>query len=202
MPGEFFRDRQGTPPWDIPGPQPEIVALEEAGEIHGRVLAVGCGTGENLLCLAARRYTATGIDIAETAIERARAKAVERGVRADFLVADGLALGLADVHEKFDNVIDCATFQVLEVEDRTGFLGGIKGLLNPGGRYFCSASATGHVSFASLAGSLRIRSVRPLPTAGVTTKSSKRGSPLQWTKRYPRGGLSSHASTEDRDWFP
>ena len=43
---------QETAPWDIPGPQPAIVGLEEAGEIRGSVLDAGCGTGENALYLA------------------------------------------------------------------------------------------------------------------------------------------------------
>ncbi len=40
---------QETAPWDIPGPQPAFVGLEEAGLIRGSVLDAGCGTGENAL---------------------------------------------------------------------------------------------------------------------------------------------------------
>jgi methylase of polypeptide subunit release factors len=43
---------QVEPPWDIGRPQKEIVQLEQAGEIVGSVLDVGCGTGENALYLA------------------------------------------------------------------------------------------------------------------------------------------------------
>ena len=43
---------RGTPPWDIGRPQPDFVRLEEAGEIRGSVLDVGCGSGENVLYLA------------------------------------------------------------------------------------------------------------------------------------------------------
>ncbi|HLA47035.1 MAG TPA: class I SAM-dependent methyltransferase, partial [Thermoplasmata archaeon] len=50
--GFFNAAYAGTPPWDIGRPQPEFVRLEEAGAIKGRVLDVGCGTGENALFLA------------------------------------------------------------------------------------------------------------------------------------------------------
>jgi methylase of polypeptide subunit release factors len=42
----------GEPPWDIGRPQKEYIQLEQAGEIVGSVLDVGCGTGENALHLA------------------------------------------------------------------------------------------------------------------------------------------------------
>jgi len=38
--------------WDIHGPQPAIVQLEDEGEIVGRVLDLVCGTGENSLFLS------------------------------------------------------------------------------------------------------------------------------------------------------
>ncbi len=40
---------KGIPPWDIGRPQKEIIRLAEDGEISGRALDVGCGTGENAL---------------------------------------------------------------------------------------------------------------------------------------------------------
>ncbi|MCZ7391853.1 MAG: hypothetical protein ABOK23_03925 [Candidatus Methanoperedens sp.] len=43
---------EGIPPWDIGRPQNEFIRLAEDGEISGRVLDVGCGTGENALYLA------------------------------------------------------------------------------------------------------------------------------------------------------
>ncbi|WP_258053505.1 class I SAM-dependent methyltransferase [Streptomyces sp. Ru72] len=40
------------PPWDIGRPQPAFLALADAGLLHGRVLEVGCGTGEHTLMAA------------------------------------------------------------------------------------------------------------------------------------------------------
>jgi 2-polyprenyl-3-methyl-5-hydroxy-6-metoxy-1,4-benzoquinol methylase len=72
----------GTPAWDIGRPQKEFVHLARANEIQGRVLDVGCGTGEHALYLAASGLEAWGVDSAPAAIDKAVAKAKERGLRA------------------------------------------------------------------------------------------------------------------------
>jgi 2-polyprenyl-3-methyl-5-hydroxy-6-metoxy-1,4-benzoquinol methylase len=58
----------GTPPWDIGRPQPAFLELAEAETLRGRVLDVGCGTGEHALMAAGLGLDATGIDSAPTAI--------------------------------------------------------------------------------------------------------------------------------------
>jgi SAM-dependent methyltransferase len=80
-------------PWDIGRPQPAFVRLADEGRLTGRLLDAGCGTGENALLAASRGADVTGIDVAPTAIARARAKASERGLTARFEVADALDLG-------------------------------------------------------------------------------------------------------------
>lgn len=65
----------GIPPWDIGRPQMEIIQLAENGEISGRVLDAGCGTGENALYLASLGFEVWGIDGAPSAIEKAKEKA-------------------------------------------------------------------------------------------------------------------------------
>src|SRR5512133_1201895 len=71
--------QRGMPPWDTGRPQPAFVGLAEAGAIRGRVLDVGCGTGEHVLLAAGLGLEATGIDVAAAAVERAREKANRRG---------------------------------------------------------------------------------------------------------------------------
>ena len=95
----------GVPPWDIGRAQPEVVGIAETGGFAGAVIDVGCGTGENALELSARRFQVLGIDAAPRAIETARAKAIERGLPAEFLVADALWLG--SLGRRFQTALDC-----------------------------------------------------------------------------------------------
>ena len=46
----------GPPPWDIGRPQPAFVELAGQDMLAGRVLDVGCGTGEHALMAAARGF--------------------------------------------------------------------------------------------------------------------------------------------------
>ena len=75
-------------PWDIGRPQPAIVRLASRGEFTGSVLDAGCGTGENALHVASLGLSVLGVDVAETALAIAREKAKERGVDAEFALAD------------------------------------------------------------------------------------------------------------------
>jgi len=122
----------GTPPpWDIGRPQPAFVRLAERGLLSGRVLDVGCGTGENTLLAAGSGAEAVGIDVATTAIQRARRKASERGVAATFTVADALAL--SELGQVFDCLIDSGLFHVFDDDARARYVTSLGSVLRPGG---------------------------------------------------------------------
>jgi len=127
----------GTPPWDIGRPQGEFVKLEETGRILGVVLDVGCGTGENTLYLAGRGHKVLGVDSAELAIKKAKQKAKQRGIDAEFKVRD--ALRLADLGRRFDTAIDCGFFHTLSDGGREIFERNLASVLRNGGRYFMLA---------------------------------------------------------------
>src|SRR5918999_604568 len=123
-----------SPPWDIGRPQPAFLALADAGAVHGRVLDVGCGTGEHVLMAARLGLDATGADLAENALQTAREKARVRGLTARFLRHD--AQRLADLGESFDTVLDCGLFHIFTDDDRATFVRSVRSTVRPGGRYF------------------------------------------------------------------
>ena len=123
----------GTPGWDIGRPQPVFEELATTGTLLGRVLDVGCGTGEHALMAGSMGHAAVGIDMSTRAIELAKAKAAERGVEARFIVGD--ALHLAELHEHFDTVLDCGLFHVLADEERGPYVKSLADVVPLGGRY-------------------------------------------------------------------
>jgi cyclopropane fatty-acyl-phospholipid synthase-like methyltransferase len=124
------------PPWDIGRPQPAFVRLADRGLLSGRLLDAGCGTGEHVLLAAARGAEAMGIDISARAIERARAKAAERGLPARFEVADALSLELLGM--TFDTIIDSGVFHVFGDEDRGRYVTSLASVLRSGGHCYLS----------------------------------------------------------------
>jgi SAM-dependent methyltransferase len=124
----------GETPWDTGRPQPEIAALERAGEIGGRILDAGCGTGVETRYLAERGYEVVGVDFSAPAIDRARGRT--DGDNPSFVIGDALELpnlGLG----RFDTVVDCGLFHALEADDRTAYTQAISSVLAPGGRAVC-----------------------------------------------------------------
>ena len=133
-PERFDAHYAGKPPWDIGRPQPTFLALAQSGAIRGRVLDVGCGTGDLVLMAAAMGLDATGVDMAAAAIKIAESKARERGLSARFLIWD--VLQLTSLNEQFDTVLDSGLYHVLEEDDLPRFADSLRAVMKPGGRYF------------------------------------------------------------------
>ena len=123
---------QGTPPWDIGRPQPVIERIAAGGGARGPVLDAGCGTGENALAFAARGYEVLGVDAVRAAVEAARDKARSRGLTAEFVVHDALALG--DLGRRFGTVVDSGLFHTFDDGDRRRYVASLAAVTGPGAR--------------------------------------------------------------------
>jgi ubiquinone/menaquinone biosynthesis C-methylase UbiE len=105
-----------------------------AGGFVGAVLDAGCGSGENALHIAASGLTVLGVDVAETALEMARTKADERGIDAEFVAADALAL--EQLGRRFTTVLDSGLFHALDRDERREYVTGLAAVTEPGGTVY------------------------------------------------------------------
>ena len=126
--------QRNAAPWEIGRPQPAIVRVADSGELSAPVLDAGCGSGEHALLAATMGLEATGVDVAQTAIERARAKARARGLLAEFLVGDVLDLpGIERLQPPFQTVIDAGCFHTFANADRPVYAASLAAVTEPGG---------------------------------------------------------------------
>ena len=125
---------EGIPPWQIDRPQPEVIRLIEQGKFESPVLDLGCGTGDNTIELARHGLVVKGLDAVPEALERARKKTEQAGLKQspEFILGD--ALRLAESRLKARTVLDCALFHTFSDEERGEYIRGLGAVLSPGGR--------------------------------------------------------------------
>jgi SAM-dependent methyltransferase len=108
------------------------VAFE--GGFAGAVLDAGCGTGQNALHVASLGLSVLGVDVAETALEIARATAADRGIEVEFAAAD--VLHLERVGRRFQTVLDCGLFHTFDGDERPGYLASLASVTEHGGTLY------------------------------------------------------------------
>lgn len=127
----------------------------------GRVPGVGCGTGASALpATGAVGPTGqiTGIDVAESMLRRARAKAAAQGLaNVRFLSADMMAPGLAD--ESFDAVV--SVFSIFFAADIDAQSRELWRLVRPGGRLAVTVWAPDTLEPAGAIFAEELRRLRP-----------------------------------------
>jgi SAM-dependent methyltransferase len=109
------------------------VRVASEGGFVDAILDAGCGTGENALHLASLGLSVLGVDVAETALAIARAKAAERGIEVEFAAADALRLHLG---RRFDTVLDCGLFHTFDAEERPRYVASLASVTERGGTVY------------------------------------------------------------------
>ncbi|GAA1304813.1 class I SAM-dependent methyltransferase [Planotetraspora silvatica] len=126
--------RDGPAPWDIGRPQPAVVRRAFRGGFAGAVLDAGCGTGDNALHVASLGFSVLGVDVAETALAIARKKAADRGIAAEFAVAD--AFRLERLGRRFETVMDCGMFHTCDGDERPAYVASLASVTEHGGTLY------------------------------------------------------------------
>ncbi|MDB6134426.1 MAG: SAM-dependent methyltransferase [Verrucomicrobiales bacterium] len=127
----------GSTPWDKGAPAPALVDyLQEHGPLRGRVLVPGCGTGSDIIPLAAAGADqVTGLDIAPLAVEAARKRLA---ALPDAVVAVELADLFTDCARPplagtFDAVWEHTCYCAIPPERRPDYVRAMASALKPGG---------------------------------------------------------------------
>ncbi|GAT12920.1 class I SAM-dependent methyltransferase [Mycolicibacterium novocastrense] len=169
---KLYSDKQtadGLPaltPWDIGEAQPAVKHLVACGAVNGEVLDPGTGPGHNAIYYASQGYSATGIDVSPSAIERAQLNAERAGVTVDFQVAD--ATKLDGLEGRFDTVVDSAFYHVFgDSEDiQSAYAHALHRATRPGARLFMFEFGMHNVNGLPGMGLTAENFQRVLPSAG------------------------------------
>jgi SAM-dependent methyltransferase len=103
---------------------------EAEGLAPGRALDIACGEGRNAVWLAERGWRVTGVDFSPAGLEKARALATARGVKATWIAAD--LLDYEPEAEAFELVI--VFYLQVPGAQRQSILRRVAGAVAPAGR--------------------------------------------------------------------
>jgi methyl halide transferase len=124
------RYQTGDTPWEKGAPHPALVDFLKTQPLDGKILVSGCGLGHDVRALARPGNEVLGIDIAPSAIERARS----------FPAAAGEAYRLTDLFDlpaelrgAFDWVFEHTCFCAIDPSMRPAYVHAVAGALKPDG---------------------------------------------------------------------
>ncbi|WP_206055111.1 class I SAM-dependent methyltransferase [Nocardia sp. CS682] len=110
--------RTGFTPWDTGRPPDELVTLTEGHRAlpPGRALDLGCGTGTNTIYLSRCGWQTTGVDLAASAITKARRRAAAAGVEPALVQGDATRLVELGLGDGFELILDLGCYHSLYPE--------------------------------------------------------------------------------------
>lgn len=123
--------QSGAAPWETKDPSSELRRVIAEEKLQPcRTIELGCGTGINAVWLAQQGFEVTAVDISPRAIEKARRRAVEAGVKIRFAVAD--VLDLKEVSDTYAFFFDRGCYHVVREFDVHAYLRTLRQLTVPG----------------------------------------------------------------------
>ena len=136
------RYREGDLPWDTGKHDKNLEQVIKEHSIPPcSVLELGAGAGSDAVWLARQGFKITAMDISPTAVEIARRKAADAGVRIEFIVADVLKDKIPP--GPFDFVFDRGCFHIFDLpEERSHLVEIIRKHLKPHGYWFSIIGST------------------------------------------------------------
>lgn len=118
-------------PWEKGYAAPPLENYLKFNKIEGEVLVPGCGLGHDTRLLADRGARVTGLDIASTAIERAK----QFGGKVDYILGDFFDLPEI-LKNKFDYMVEHTCFCAIEPNQRKNYVRSAWETLNSTGKLF------------------------------------------------------------------
>jgi SAM-dependent methyltransferase len=132
----------GELPWDNNKPDLHLRRVIEEYRVRpGKALEIGCGTGTNSIWLAENGFEVTGLDLSQTAIDKAKAKVAAAGVKCQLLVGDFLIDQVPGAPFIFAYDRGCL-HALYGAEERSRFASRIRNLLEPGGIWHSLSGST------------------------------------------------------------
>jgi SAM-dependent methyltransferase len=128
------RYKTGDMPWEKGEPSPGLVDfLDSHPELtRGTVAVPGCGTGHDVRAWAKAGFTATGFDLAPSAIQIAEEKTKAAGLRATFQKSNFLT---DEPRQKFDWLFEHTLFCAIDPKCRDEYAQAAQRWLKPGGQF-------------------------------------------------------------------
>ena len=142
-PNKFFSSvYDGSAPWDIGAPQPDLVQLISEFPLSEPVLDVGSGSGDLSTWIANQGLRVLGVEFVPAAVHLARERAAslssDVAQNLEFQIGDALRPGRFG---EFGSIVDSGFYHLFEPQQCERYAAALGAALRPGGRYYILAFA-------------------------------------------------------------